>query len=160
MTTTDRWVFNGDVNLEYGGSFIDLSTWDDGYCDAVRITDLDSACGFTGAVLINHIVINGTTDAARIRTALHSCGGCADRQRPEGFTPAEYKQTLRHEIADALMSYGFTDPNDGWDGYRSHHTEVIQCENDGPMTFDGWKADKRLRGNDLAGYVAAVHLRD
>ncbi len=160
MTTTDRWMFNGDVNLEYGGSFIDLSTWQDGYCAAVRVTDLGSGCGFAGAVLIEHVTILGVDDPERIRKALVACGGCSGRKRPERTTPNEWKQCVRHEIADALLFYGYSDPDDGWDSYRSHHTEVVQCENDGPMKFDGWKADKRLRGNDLAGYVRAAHLRD
>src|SRR5262245_401697 len=72
------WKFNGDVNLEYGGTFIDLDTFADGYCDAVVVTDLDSACGFTGAMLIEHVVINGTTDAKRISEAVRSCGNPDD----------------------------------------------------------------------------------
>lgn len=157
MLATDRWHFSGDVNLEYGGAFIDLSTWDDGYCDAVRITDLDSGCGFTGAVLIEHVVILGVRERNRITEALKGCGYELTRGNQ---SPADFKQSLRHMIAEALMSYGFTDPDDCWDGYRSHHTEVVQMEADGPMIFDGWKADKRLRGDDLEGYVKAVHLRD
>jgi hypothetical protein len=58
MVSSSRFVFSGDVNLEHGGEFIDLSTWAYGYCSAVRITDLDSACGFTGAVMIEHLVID------------------------------------------------------------------------------------------------------
>src|SRR5687768_8454866 len=133
MVDTDRWVFSGDVNLEYGGSFIDLSTWDDGYCSAVRVTDLDSGCGFTGAVMIEHVVINGTTDPERIRQALESCGGAMFRGRRGRVVPPEQiKQALRHQIADALLSYGYSDPDDAWDGYRTHHTEILQLENDGP----------------------------
>ncbi len=139
----------GDVNLEYGGSFIDLSTWGDGYCTAVRVTDLDSGCGFTGAVLIEHVVINGTTQSKRLREAMKSCGCSA-----KGMT----KESARHMLAEALMSYGYTDPNDSWDGYSSHHTEVVQCEADGPMKFDGWKADKRIAGTTLEEYVKSVHL--
>jgi hypothetical protein len=69
-----KWHFSGDVNLEYGGTFIDLSTFMDGYCSAVKLTDLDSACGFTGAVMVEHVVINGTTDRERVRAALRCCG--------------------------------------------------------------------------------------
>jgi hypothetical protein len=147
-TVSDRWFFCGDVNLEYGGSFIDLSTWDDGYCSAVRVTDLDSGCGFRGACLIEHVIILGTTDAKRIRDALRCVGGIDGRNRD--------KQSLRHQIADALLSYGYAEPDD----YSGHipHTEVVQMEADGPMVFDGWKADKRLRGTTLEDYVAAVHL--
>ena len=142
--------YNGDVNLEYGGSFIDLSTWEHGYCSAVRVTDLDSGCGFTGAVMIEHIVINGTTEPTRIRQALRCCGPDSFR----GFS----KEAARHAIAESLMSYGYSDPDDSWDNYQSFHREVLQLEPDGPMSFDGWKADKRLNGTTLEEYVQAVHL--
>ena len=149
------------MNLEYGGAFIDLSTWDDGYCSAVRVTDLDSGCGFTGAVMIEHIVINGTDDKERIRHAMHSCGYGSDyNHRPDSVSPEEHKLNVRHAIADALMSYGYFDPDDSWDGYQSHHTEILQLEEDGPMKFDGWRADKRLHGTTLEEYVQSVHLND
>lgn len=148
MTATE-WTYTGDVNLEYGGAFIDLTTWGDGYCSAVRVTDLDSGCGFRGAVLIEHVVILGTTEPERLRRAMRSCG-CSARGMD--------KRSARLMLAEALMCYGHVDPDDGWDGYRSHHTEVVQLEPDGPMVYDGWKADKRLRGGDLRGYVESVHL--
>lgn len=158
-----RWVFCGDVNLEYGGSFIDLSTWDDGYCSAVRVTDLDSACGFTGAVMVEHVVILGTDDADRIRKALDCVGGAAAlgaRNWHATGRSETIKENLRHAIADALLSYGCCDPDAAWDGYRTHHTEVLQLEEDGPMKFDGWKADKRLSNTTLEAYVRSVHLEE
>lgn len=149
-----RWHFTGDVNLEYGGSFIDLSTWRDGYCSAVRVTDLDSACGFTGACLIEHAVINGVTDTARVRQAMRYAG------LENGFCRGMSKLAIRHAIAEALMSYGYADPDDGWDGYQSGNSETVQTEANGPMVFDGWKADKRLRGTTLEAYVKSVHLEE
>lgn len=150
--TKDRWSYNGDGNLKYGGTFIDLSSFMDGYCNAVRVTDLDSACGFRGAVLIEHVVINGTTDKERIKKALWSCG--------PSFADGNWtREDVRHAIADALCSYGHCDPDDFWDNLRSHHTEVVQCEPDGPMMFDGWKADKRITNTTLEEYVRSVHLR-
>jgi len=162
MKTAERWAYNGDVNLEYGGAFIDLSTWDDGYCSAVRVTDLDSACGFTGACMIEHIVILGTDNSKRIKDALRCIGGIESLGiRNWKFTGAsDVKQCIRHAIADALMCYGSFDPDDSWDSYQSFHTEIVQMEQDGPMVFDGWKADKRLHNTDLREYVESVHLRD
>jgi hypothetical protein len=148
MTTT--YFYTGDVSLEYGGAFIDLSTFDDGYCSAVRVTDLDSGCGFTGAVLIEHIVVNGTDDDKRISEALKCCGYYGIDKLDD--------DTRKRVIAESLMQYGFTDPDDCWDGYRSHHSETLQLDPDGPMQFDGWKADKRLHGTELRDYVESVHL--
>jgi hypothetical protein len=150
--------YSGDVNLEYGGIFIDLSTWDDGYCDAVTVTDLGSACGFDGGVLIEHVTINSTDDSKRIKNALKSCGFFYNIGE-KADNPQRFKQYLRHRIAEALCSYGYRDPDDGWDGYRSHHTEIVQTEQDGPMKFDGWKADKRITNTTLEKYVKSVHLR-
>ncbi len=152
-----RYVYSGDVNVEHGGVWIDLSTWSDGYVDAVRVSDIDGGCGFTGAVLIEHITINGTDDPKRLREALHSCGY-------DGYLQGCHNKTIaRHMLAEALMQYGYYDPNDCerrfvFGGVPS--SEVVQCEDDGPMEFDGWKADKRLRGGDLAGYIRNVHLSE
>lgn len=143
-----RWSYNGDVNLEHGGAFIDLSAWGHGYCTVVRVTDLGGACGFTGAVLIEHVVINGTDSPERIRKALSSCGPTDMR----GFS----KEQARHAIAESLMSYDYTDPDDS--GYGGSQDEVVQLETDGPMAYDGWKASKRLRGTTLEAYVESVHL--
>lgn len=152
------WHYCGDVSLKYGGAYIDLSTWNDGYCDAVRVTDLDSACGFTGAVLIEHMVINGTNNAERIRVALKCVGGLSARNWHATGRKETIKASLRHAIADALLCYGYADPDDSWDNYCSSYSEIIQLENDGPMVFDGWKADKRLRDADLEAYLESVHL--
>jgi hypothetical protein len=162
-TTSERWHYNGDVNLEHGGAFIDLSDWQYGYASAVRVSDLDGGCGFTGAVLIEHVVICGLDDAKRIRQAVESCGGASSYlawgPRRDGETPADRKRHLRHAIADALMSYGYSDPDDNY-GYGPPQSETLQLEPDGPMVFDGWKASKRLKGTTLEAYVRSVHLRD
>lgn len=185
MTTQDRWVYQGDVSLEYGGTFIDLSTFADGYCDAVVVTDIDSGCGFRGASMIEHVVICGTDDSKRIREAIDSCGWIDDdneqfRQllaflgaieeagRGDSGPSQMFKDWLQegdrtsllHMVAEALCSYGHRDPDDAWNNYRSSHTEVVQTDPNGPMDFDGWRADKRLRGTTLEAYVRSVHLRD
>lgn len=157
-----RWYYSGDGNLEYGGVFIDVSTWNDGYCDAVRVTDLDSGCGFTGAVLIEHITIlvpNPSSssmywadhDRGRMMSALRGCG-------PDNCRGMS-KTTARCVIAEAMMGNGRYDPDDQWDGYRSSYSETVQCEADGPMAFDGWKAAKRLHNTSLEEYVKSVHLK-
>ena len=141
MNATE-WIYSGDVNCERGGAWFDLSNWKCGYVSAVRVTDLDGAVGFTGAVLIEHVVINGVTDAARIRNALRSCG-CSAR----GMT----KEQTRLMIADALASYGHTDP----DGCED---ETVQTDPSAPMSFDGWRATKRLHNTTVRDYVESVHL--
>lgn len=150
------YVYCGDVNLEHGGTFVDLSDWEHGYCTAVRVTDLDSGCGFRGACLIEHVVISGTDDPKRIRQALGCVGGAKSlggRNWHRTGERSRIKEGLRHAIADALLSYGYCD-------VEEERSEIVQTEADGPMVFDGWRADKRLHGTDLRAYVESVHLRD
>jgi hypothetical protein len=147
-----RWVYNGDVNLEHGGVFMDLSTWEWGYVDAIRVEDLGSACGFTGACLIERCVIHRLDDARDMRKALGSCGWFPRTcRRHPGQTPEQVKATARRVIAEAMLQYGFAD---------CETIEVVQLESDGLMGYDGWAADKRLHNCDLMGYVKAVHLKD
>lgn len=49
---TRRWRYHGDVNIEHGGTFIDFREWRNGYVDCVEVTDLDSACGARGMILV------------------------------------------------------------------------------------------------------------
>ena len=101
--------------------------------------------------MIEHVVINigvGKERTKRCKDALRF-SGCRLERRQQ--TPEQFKGGLRHMIADALCSYGHRD--------QSHHTEIVQLEPDGPMKFDGWKADRRLTGTTLEAYVQSVHLR-
>lgn len=150
-TVPSRWAYTGDCNLIHGGEFIDLNDddWNYGFCNAVVVTDLDSACGFTGASLIEHVTINGTDDSERIRNAWRCCGWAGGR--PEGASPGQHKRSLRLVIASALLNYGYKDVES---------SEVVQTESDGPMRFDGWRADKRLTGTTLEAYVISQHLQD
>ena len=150
MVSTD-WEYSGDVNLKHGGLFYDLSTFQDGYCSAVRVTDLDSGCGFDGAVMVEHIVVCGTKEKDRIAKALE-CYGIYLSEIPT-------KHGKQSAIVEALVSYGHYDPDDSWDNYQSHHIEILQLDSDGPMKFDGWKADKRLHNTNLEEYIRSVHLR-
>lgn len=139
------WKFSGDVNLEYGGIFVkvDLDDYHNGYLSATVVTDLDSACGATGMVLIEQKV--ALVDHKRIMEAIRSCGfEVADLLRMES-------ETALCAIAEMLISYGHSDP--GGDAY-SPSDEIVQTEFDAPMTFEGWKAEKRIARKDLRGYVA------
>jgi hypothetical protein len=147
MTIVTNWEYIGGLNCEHGGAWFDLSTWDDGYVSAVRVTDLDGSCGFTGACMIEHVVVNGTDNAERIRAALRSCG-CSAR----GLT----KAATRRMLADALMHYGFASSDHN---YQPYHTEIVQTHADGPMTFKERKADKRLHNTRLRQYIESTHLR-
>ncbi len=156
---TDSYEYFGDVNLEYGGIFFDLSEYKYGYVSAVRVTDLDSGCGFSGAVMVEHITILGFDDAKRVAESLKCTGQLMDRALIVPVDESDRETILI--IAESLASYGHYDSDDSWDNYATHHTEIIQCDPDGEMEYDGWKADHRLSEDEtIEEYVIENHLRN
>lgn len=153
-TLYGKYNYIGDVNPEYGGTFYDVSEWKWGYVSAVRITDLDSGCGFRGAVLIEHVVVHGWNDKTKVQNALRCCGEARIPKDCKGLDRKLY-------IADCLMSYGYCDYDDGWNNYVSPSWEVVQCEADGPLAFEGWQSATRLpEGQTLLEYLEEKHLNE
>jgi hypothetical protein len=150
-----RWQYMGDVSLERGGTFYDFADWQYGYVSAVEVVDLDSACGFRGAVLIEPKTILINREGAQLQSALACIGA---KQLPNGDIDDNRRvfkkgtAPWRWCIAYACQSYGYADPENG--------SEVVQLEKDGSMQFDGWRASKRLRANaSLKNYVRRNFLR-
>jgi hypothetical protein len=132
----------GDVSLHYGGIFIDPSTWHDGYADCLRVTDLDSGCGFDGAVLVEKITVYGLDDKKMIDTARGCCG--TEYLRGDG-------NNRKLQVIYDMAEYGYCDPDED---YRRPSTFIIQCDPEYPMTYDGWTADVRLAADDnLLAYL-------
>jgi hypothetical protein len=140
-----QYQYNGDVNIENGGTFFDLSDWEHGYVNAVRVTDLDSGCGFDGAVLIEKITIL-IDDEKTNRSACECCGWALDE--------LPITDIGKVQLAEAVMSYGRFDPANE---YYEPQNEVIQTQEDGPMSFDGWKATKRVLSENLLGYIKSEY---
>lgn len=149
-----NWKYQGDINLHYGGFFANLDKSDlkYGYCDVVRITDLDSGCGYETAVLVEHLTVLWLDDVNKIKNALSCCGWISDL--PKKNTNAYWMMLI-----DAFLFYGYYDPADSWDNYRSSYCEVIQQEKTGSMSYDGWTADINLQGKSLKRYIHNNHLR-
>lgn len=140
------WTYSGDINPEYGGIWFkhDPQDWKWGYMECVRVTDLDSGCGFTGAVLIERITVIRPRDRQEWRNVMACCD-------------LTIKDIAGHpeRVAEACVSYGLYDPANCWPQADS---ETLQLESDGPMVFDGWKADRRQTKGDLEGYIKAKWL--
>ena len=51
------WRYQGPADPEQGGHWYRLEGWEHGYAEAVRVIDLESACGFRGAVLVEALVV-------------------------------------------------------------------------------------------------------
>ena len=150
-----RWKYHGDINLYHGGTFYDFSTWDDGYVDAVEVTDLDSATGYRGAVLIERmsIIINQPDKIAAalpvIGAKLLPNGDIDDN----GRTVERNTAAWRFVVTYACQAYGYRDIDESG-------SQVIQLDPNGAMACDGWRATKRLRANaSLERYVRREFLR-
>lgn len=136
------WTYVGDRNLEYGGKFYKLDDWEHGYAECVDVTDLDSACGFTGGLIIEVGTITLRSDEGHAN-ALRCCG-----------TVLEDLDNLSTErgklmLLDALMVYY---------GMDVDRREVVQTHEEGPMQFDGWKADRRVLSENIEGYIRSKYL--
>ena len=151
-----RWKYQGDVNLQNGGTFYDFSEWKYGYVPAVEVIDLDSAAGFDGAVLIEPMSINVEHSQEELQRALDVIGA---KFLPNGDIDDNgriiKRRTAAHRfcIAYACQSYGHRD-------VENEHSEILQLDRDAPMAKDGWEAHKRLRANaSLENYVRRNFLR-
>lgn len=130
------YVYTGDVNPEHGGAFFDAAELEtfttDEYVSAIRVMDLDSGCGFTSAVLIERLTV--LYDPEQAKHAASCCGFEVEDDTP-----------MLH-LADALLSYGYYDPDD-----YSRPRVVVVDDPEAPMEYDGWKADDRT--DDLLQYI-------
>jgi hypothetical protein len=136
------WHYSGDVNLEYGGVWVQVDRYDQryGYANFVEVTDLDGACGATGMVLVEKGTVN--FDLERIRKAVASCGWS------EGIR--KLKGAARKAAIIAAVK--------GYYGMDVDESETIQTFEDASWRYDGWKATKHVDPSDLKGYVESVYL--
>ena len=89
----------GDVNLEYGGIFFDLSDAKYGYVSFLEVTDLDSAAGIDDCVLVERGTIGIEDDKISVQ-ALQCCG-----QSLEDLGKGDARIL---QLAYANASYGLT----------------------------------------------------
>jgi hypothetical protein len=159
--TAKGWSYTGDVNPVYGGVYIkvDPKEYRWGYLEAVEVTDLASACGAPGMILVEAftVVIDRQGKSRHyVRKALESCGvGVHEAARLFW----KDREAFMYEVARACMSYGRRDPRQPahmWDD--TPQSMVVQTERGEPMEWDGWKAEKFIDPKDLSGFVAATWL--
>ena len=117
--------YYGDINIEHGGIYLDFAEfkkWGD-FCPCVKITNLDSACGFNGAILIECGSIYIPDDKEKRESAL----SCIGIESGESYNDIQ--------LIDAFESYHGVE-SDTFTG-----PIIIQTEKDGIMTFEGFEAD-------------------
>lgn len=132
--------YYGDIDLRYGGTFVDLSTWDDGFVEYLEVMDLASSVGYDWAVLVVNDVVeidNGEAVTASLKT------WGQDWQELARTPP----MTRRLIIASCLVQYYGTP-------MYPLRKEVIQTIPHGDMVHHGMEADYRLEsGEELFDYL-------
>jgi hypothetical protein len=133
MSSNDgKWFYVGDRNILEGGTAVRVNRMF-GYADVVEMTDMGSAAGCDGAVLMTtgSVVLDRAklTDRRRFRSALQTCG----------LTMAELgkmdRDTRSAELARAVWVYGFRDEESR---VLVHDREAFDaaCESG---RFEGWQ---------------------
>jgi hypothetical protein len=151
MNVHDFRNYSGDVNLEYGGFFADLSDLRYGDANVLRITDLDSGAGFTGAVLVEQLTVCDLDNPKRVKEALACCGWDAEDVTLE---------TAPMQMIDAFILYGYYDPDQGIPPV------IVQCDPEGPEDHDGWRKQvptffRLAESEDLLDWLSGTgYLRD
>jgi hypothetical protein len=127
-----KYTYTGDVSICHGGMWLDLSIWDHEYVTCVRVTDLDSAIGFSDAYLIERgSIYLGNHET--IKRAL-DCSGWPNETTWDMST--DWGKVM---LCEALLSYS---------GMDNDHSESVVIGPEADMeSREGWKADRRLRSN-------------
>ena len=159
---SNEWVYIGDIDPYRGGKWIKVHSKykRDFWADLVEVTDLESATGADGLIMIEYKTVYGFTEKDKVRSALSSCGMKLADLRSKG------KDTILLFLADALSNYGYTDPANRW---PKHHIEVLVTQSyDGDRaSWNGWEHNlsvensvklHKVYNDDLDAYVNAEWL--
>lgn len=99
------WAYVGDVNLYHGGTAVRVDR-SGGYADVVEATDLESAIGQEGCIMIERgtvVLTGGLSKRRHLRSALESFGWKASDL-------LQFERAKRaDELARALWVYGMRD---------------------------------------------------
>ena len=99
-----KFFYSGDVNLQHGGTFYSVDTFDKwGYVDALRVTPCSDADGPDNLFWFEQLSVNVERSADDIESALNCIG-----QTPESLKAMKPAQR-RHVVIDACIAYGFYD---------------------------------------------------
>lgn len=169
------WHYMGDINIEYGGYFYNLATFEDGYVEVVRVQPCADAGGPDNMFWIEQLSVNidahwriafwgiGDTvaerrahrtlhdipDAEHTERALRCCGWDERLDEWDKMTKAQRK----HVITDAGLSYG------NFDQESSTLVSVGKPDIQPRHKHEGsWEPEKVLRSNvNLRKYVLKNH---
>lgn len=107
----EPWLYTGDVNLRHGGMAVCVDRRF-GYANVVEFTDLDSATGVAGAMLVEVGSVSiidrpDLRDRRRIRDALECSGDTMAKLAADYQGDRKWMRWAR--IAESCYRYGFRD---------------------------------------------------
>lgn len=142
-----HWHYNGDVNIEHGGFFYDLSTFEQGYVDVVRVVPCSDAGGpdnYFWLQKLNAVIYStrpfagkgDTIEMRRAHRALHQ----------EQYTD---ERDIRN-IEEALKCIGYDNPQmlADWDKHtvaERRHIILYACVSYGHYDVQGIDGQVMLR---------------
>src|SRR5690606_160635 len=88
-----------------------------GYVNALRVTDLDSSCGFSGAVAVERLTVLIPDEKSKLDSMLSVIGGSVDRywHKTEDRLRKNLSREEKMTITEAALWYGYYDPDsDYW----------------------------------------------
>lgn len=133
----DVYTYAGDIDLKYGGAWFNLATFELGYVNAIRVTDLDSAIGYADAFVIEKLTL--VLDHAATDIAVCGLSIEGDMLNNNGQLIPLSDPIARLLISEGVMAYG---------RYDTDSSETLIIGPDAEMeSREGWKADRRLRSN-------------
>ena len=128
-----RLIYSGDLNIEYGGLFYSLQTWQWDYVNVLRVTPCNEAGGPDNCFWVERLTVNIRKDSAKQQSALDVLGVGADQFK------AMKRAAKRHVLIDAHIAMGFYDTDQSSMVRIGMHVDSRDT--------DQFKPDTVLRGN-------------
>jgi len=142
---TDYKNYIGDVNLECGGTFFDLSDVQYGYVTFLEVTDLDSACGETDCVLVEFGTVGIDDDEINARAlrcvgqTLKDLDGDKHRAIKLAYANMAYGQTRDLDsYVQSLLIWAPFDPTDLAENRpdaAAWHAKFVMLESDDVFSY-------------------------
>lgn len=137
------YIYTGDIDIKQGGMFLNIAEfkkWGD-FCPVIKITDLDSACGFEGGILIQSgSIYCPIEDQEKLKSALECC---CYVMTSEGLNTGREVLKPDSEFYWILIAECF-------DAYHGIELDIggeviLQIDPDSPMeSREGWVASERV----------------
>lgn len=152
-----RWDYSGDINLAYGGVFIDMAGWSNGYATAIRVQPCSDAGLQNNAWWIEELTVIKPRTEQELKSVLDCYGWTIDPEDGSiigcggDVMAAPKTKQFNLAIAEACIGHGLYD--------RENSTSIQIGQTDEFHSGETLDVDEKLRGNtSLERYVRRNYL--